>query len=175
MKPKRSLQDMFDRLKGREPVPLPAVPEPQPLAVTEARKPPQARNRAELARVSTSLYGKAASILESALSTFDLSDEELRGKGAPARWVAECDGDVRAAEERFRVAREARLDKRSAPVALDIAEKVHTNQTRIQSQQKQRDIPLGAVVVQMMVPLPEYEVRQIVETTSEDDTEWLDD
>lgn len=174
MKPRRSLQDMFDRLRGREPLQPKELQAPAPIP-KEKRALTTAQRRAEqLSGIQERLSGKSSEILEFALGSFDLTDKELRSPDPPERWVREM-GDERRARERFHVARSAQLSKREAPVALELAEKVNTNDARIKAARKGKDVQLNVMVAQMTVPMPEYEVRQVVETESEDATEWLED
>jgi hypothetical protein len=166
---RKTLADRFAELAGREPTP----PAPlEPLTKEEQALSGPQRNLRQLARVEESLHEKSADVLQAALNTFDLTDEELQGKDPPERWVRECGGDQRRAREKFSIARNARFSRREAPVALDIAERVHANQSRIKAAEKSRDVPLGAIVVQMQVPLPTFEKVQVVDTDGESDELW---
>ncbi len=126
----------------------------------------------QLKKVEEGIYSKALTIMDGSMAGFELTSQELGAKGPPERWVREL--GEQGALERWNIARSAQLDKRSAPMALSIAQGVHSTVTRARAAEKGKTQPLNAIVVNMTLgELPKFEEREVIDAEGEEQ-EWGD-
>lgn len=162
-------EDLFNKLAGKEEELKPEAPIVVPPLPGDVTMAPAERRELQLKEAETRLLEKTLTVLDASVSTFELTDAELQAPKPPERWVRE-DGPEKAME-RFNIARNARLNKRDAPIAIDIASKVHAAATRARAAKKGDAQPLNAVVVSMTLTAPPaFEEREVV--TTEGQEEW---
>lgn len=154
MSKKAGLEGLFDEVLGlQKEGPKPVIIETKgksELTIEQERK-------QVLDEIERNLNHKVNTVLEGVVSTFELSDEELATGEPPERWV-NLYGD--RAPEMYRAALHGRLKRSEAPVAIDIAQKVHQSAVRARAMERSSNTPLNATVVQMVGILPQYEVRE---------------
>lgn len=164
-------EDLFNKLAGKEEeLKAPeAIMHPLPGDVSMSSS---ERRELQLKEAEARLLDKTLTVLDASISTFELTDAELQAPTPPVRWVRESGAEK--AMERFNIARNARLNKRDAPIAIDIASKVHATVSRARAAAKGSQAPLNAVVVHMTLPAPpQFAEVEVVDTTA--DTDWEGD
>lgn len=163
-------EDLFNKLAGKEEELKPEAGIVVPPLPGEVSMAPAERRELQLKEAEARLLEKTMTVLDASVSTFELTDQELQAPTPPERWVRESGADK--AMERFNIARNARLNKRDAPIAIDIAAKVHAATTRARAAEKGKVVPLNAVVVNMTLQAPPaFEEREVHETTGDSDWE----
>lgn len=165
MKKQAGLEGLFDEVLGLQ------REGPKPVIIETKGKSDltlEQEKKQVLDEIEQGLNRKVTSVLEGVVSTFELSDDDLyefdedQGRMVmrkePPPWWKERYGD--RAVEMFRAAAHGRMKRSDAPVAIDIAQKVHQSAVRARAMERSTNSPLNAVVVQMVGILPQYEVRE---------------